>query len=128
MVMHEATTPFSRLPFAQAANIWLESRGAEISGITFIDYAKWLKILNQTFGSRPLCEITIGEILAYRQERLKNAGPISVNHECGLLAQVLIRAGLWGEIEPGYKPLRKSTNTKPRPRLILLQGGKKFQS
>jgi len=122
---YEATTAFYRLPFAQAAKIWLASRGAEISGRTFINYMNSFMILNRAFGTRPLCKIAIGEILVYRQERLENAGPTTVNHECRLLAQVLIRAGVWGETKSDHKPIRPTQNSTARPHLILLQGGKK---
>jgi integrase len=101
-----SSAPFARLPFREAAPLWLESRKGQISPRTLSDYTYWKTYLGKFFDDIVLDQIHIGHIEAYQRDRAVVAGPVCINHECGVLVQILKRAGLWTAIEPHYKPLK----------------------
>lgn len=129
------------LPFAEAAPLWLESHRRHISERTAYDYAKWIDMLERFFGTLPLSEIGISQMESYQSARMagevggekkRKAGPVCINHELRVLAQILKRAGLWKELDEHYKPLRipRSTrgcalSTADETRLFEVLGSKK---
>ena len=102
----------ARLSFPDAAHVWLSSHKRQISERTAKDYRDWTKMLTKFFGSLRLDQIHIGHIEQYQAHRLAGtegldqAGPVCINHELGVLCQILKRAGLWAAIDPHYQPLR----------------------
>jgi integrase len=91
--------------FSNAGNSWLQTRKCYIAKRTFEEYQFNIKTLSKFFGEMRLGEITADQIRAYQQMRLANVGPVAINHECGVLQQLLKRAGRWFSIEPYYQPL-----------------------
>lgn len=104
----------ARLQFREAAPLWLRSRNGSIAPRTLTDYGNWIKILGKFFNDLGLKEIHIGHIQSYREERQKTAGPVCINHECGVLAQILNRAALWTKIEPHYQPFKIPRSNRGR--------------
>jgi integrase len=107
-----APTELARLQFREAAPIWLTSRRGQIGPRTLTDYGNWIKILGRFFDNLRLDEIHIGHIQTYQQERLQPGGPTCVNHEIGVLNQILKRAGVFDKIEPHYCPVKVPQSTR----------------
>ena len=99
------TVALGKMLFPNAANSWLQTRKCYISKRTFEEYKFNIKTLSKVFGEMRLGEITADQIRDYQQMRLGQCGPFAINHECGVLQQVLKRAGLWFSIGPYYQPL-----------------------
>lgn len=100
------------LQFREAAPVWLFSRKGQVGPRTLTDYGNWIRILGRFFGELPLNRIHPGMLEAYQQERTAVAGPVCINHELGVLCQMLKRAGLWQPIEPHYQPLKIPRSTR----------------
>jgi hypothetical protein len=105
---------FAKLPFSEAAEIWLKSQEPVLSALTFRGYKQCVKWLNRHFADVRLRDIHIGHILCYAEQRTENsenqwtkkAGPSCVNHEVSVLQQIMRRAQLWEKnIGKLYKPL-----------------------
>lgn len=94
------------LPFSTVWPLWIEQKQQEISPKTLQCWREYYRALHPFFGQMLLKDIHIGNLVAYRAQRLTTAGPSLINHEINALAQILTRAGLWAEIEKFYKPLR----------------------
>ncbi len=71
-------------------------------------YKEYSRALSSFFGDIKLADIHIGNIIAYRAQRV-SAGPSLINHEINALKQVLDSAGLWAPIARFYKPLTVPT-------------------
>jgi integrase len=91
--------------FEEAAMAWLESRKPYISERTYDDYRKHIITLSMFFSQMRLQEITADQVRAYQRARMSRAGGGLINHECGVLQQMLKRIGRWPEIGPHYQPL-----------------------
>lgn len=98
------TTPLSEQSLEQAGKQWLADHSRYIKPRTIKDYEQYLKAL-VLFFIMPLCQIDIGLIRLYQEERSKTAGAARINMELSTLQQVLKEARIWKEIEPFYKPL-----------------------
>jgi integrase len=94
--------------FRSAADIWLADKKPFLGPRTLIDYMNYIKILSSFFADMPLNKITIGNIRAYQNQRKDEdgVGAVAINHEVGLLRQILTEAGLWKEIKPYYHAVR----------------------
>jgi integrase len=111
-----------KLPFGQAAAIWLDSRKNINDGhhSTRFMYEQYIKALKKFFGNATLETLAdIGPIAAYQKERaagtipgLRPAGPSLVNHELNTLQQILTRAGLWNKVRDWYEPLKLKPSTR----------------
>jgi integrase len=106
----------ARLPFDQAAAVWLDSHRRNIGLASIAEYGKNIKRLTVFFSGLTLAEIHIGHLEQYQHHRCegegfgRKAGPSRINHELNTLSQILTRAGLWAPFAPYYKPLKM-----PRP-------------
>ena len=98
-------TALGTMLFPKAGSSWLQTRKSYISAKSFHEYELNISTLAKFFGEMRLGEITADQISAYQQMRLGQCGPFSINHECGVLQQMLKRAGQWFSIEPHYQPL-----------------------
>lgn len=107
-------TELGRLRFRDAAPVWLQSRIGQVGPRTLSDYGYWVTYLGRFFDDLPLDQIHSGHIESYQKERSLAAGAVCVNHECGVLCQMLKRAGLWQAIEPHYRPLKVIVNRRGR--------------
>ena len=99
------TTDLAQLPFAEAGAAWLESRKPYISPRTERDYRKYIGTLGAFFGKRTPADINADDIRAYQRMRMARAGGTLINHECGVLQQMLRRIGRWNELRDHYQPL-----------------------
>lgn len=108
------TVALGNMLFPNAGNSWLQTRKFYIAKRTFVEYQFNLKTLSKFFGEMRLGEITADQIRDYQQMRLANVGPVAINHECGVLQQLLKRAGRWFSIEPYYQPLPFSKEQRGR--------------
>lgn len=99
------TLPLTQLRFADAGQVWLETRRPYLSPKTFHEYTFNLKTLALFFGEMRLPEITADLIRAYQRMRMMQCGPFAINHECSVLQQMLKRIGRWAEMAPQYQPL-----------------------
>lgn len=97
------------LPFAQAAELWLDGKKFVVSERTQLGYRVNLRPLIAFLGEIPLRRIHIGNLLEYRRQRFAVAGANCINHELGVLQQILRSAGLWAKIGKHYRQM-------PRPR------------
>lgn len=108
----------ARLPFGEAARIWLESHRRNIGAASIAEYEKNVKRLSSFFAALTLAEIHIGHFEQYQKMRLEGdgfgrlAGPSRINHELNTLSQILTRAALWAPIAAYYQPLKM-----PRPKV-----------
>lgn len=102
-MMHDPR--FALRAFKEAAPLWLASR-VKIRARTRYDYEQYMRALLPHFGDLPLRRINLGHIREFQLKRSKGAGAARVNHELGLLLQVLKRASLWTPaMQEGYEPL-----------------------
>lgn len=93
------------LSFEQAGKAWLESRKPYLASKTIHEYELNLRTLSAFFAEMKLEELTADQIRMYQRVRLKTCGAPTINHECGVLQQMLKRIGRWQEIGPDYQPL-----------------------
>lgn len=103
------TLTLTQVAFQQAALAWLETRKPYLSPKTYHEYSLQITTLSKFFGEVRLTEITGDLIRHYQRMRMTKCGPISINHECGVLQQILKRIGHWETIGSQYQPL-------PRPK------------
>ena len=99
------TAALTSLPFLQAAESWLESRRPYISPKTFHEYLVNIRTLSAFFEPMRLSDISPDQVRVYQRMRLAKCGPHSINHETGVLQQMLKRVGRWGEFIGQYQPL-----------------------
>jgi integrase len=101
------TADWIDLPFEQACLGWLETRRDYIAEKTFYDYRLNIKPLTKFFGKYKLREITKSAMFtAYQNWRKQQVGFTSINHELGLLEQILKAIGQWeGYFDKFYQPL-----------------------
>lgn len=117
MEPHELAT----MAFEEAAPLWLASHRRHIHERTAFDYDKWIHMLRYYFRWMRLSEIGISHLEDYQRarttgevggEKKRQAGPVCINHELGVLAQILKRAGLWKALDEHHKPLRIPRSTR----------------
>lgn len=96
------TAALTSLLFRKAGEAFIESRRPYISEKTYHEYQLNLKPLTAFFGELRLQEIDADLVRAYQRARRLKCGPHSINHECGLLNQMLKRIGKKLE---DYQPL-----------------------
>ena len=105
----------------EAASLWREMRaGRNLKARTREFDAFALGSLERFFGDLPLGAVTAGHLREYQLARAQNAmatengvtapwtraaGPSTINHELGVLRQLLRLARLWHRIAPWYGPL-----------------------
>jgi integrase len=104
-IQTQYTVALGNMLFPNAASFWLQSRKHYIAPRTFEEYAFNIKVLTKYFGEMRLGAITADHIRDYQQMRLATVGPVSINHECNVLQQLLKRAGKWFSIESYYQAL-----------------------
>jgi integrase len=102
-----APTPISpSMTLKEAGLLWLESKSWKRRKPKTLDCNRqYLWNLLQFFGDIPLSEFHAGKVREYQTERLKTAGPSSINHETVALGGILRQAGLWGAISDHYAAL-----------------------
>src|ERR1700674_3620766 len=83
------------MTFRQACDAFLESRKPFLHPRTYRDYEYCKKWLIGFFGTKRLPEITAEHIRKYQRARSERCGPHMINHECGILVQMLKRIGRW---------------------------------
>lgn len=93
------------MTFRQACDAFLESRKPFLHPRTYRDYEYCKKWLIGFFGTKRLPEITAEHIRKYQRARSERCGPHMINHECGILVQMLKRIGRWEYVGLGYQPL-----------------------
>lgn len=91
------------LPFTEACENWLESRKYHISPRTSTDYSHYIKTLTPFFASLKLTDIDGDMLRSYQHERMKCAGPGTINKELGIIIQVRKRINQPVE---DYQPLQ----------------------
>lgn len=111
------------LPFEQAWDVWYPEKEQTIGPKTRTCYLEYKKALSRFFSGMRLKDIHIGNILAYRRDRLAGwrspitnkdipgAGPNLINHEIDALRQLMKRGGCWAPIEDHYKQLKVHQST-----------------
>ena len=96
----------AKMPLRDAAAAWLESRGPFLGKRTIRDYSSYVDILVRSFGDLPLEKLSNPDLLrAYQVERSKTCGASMVNHELGVVVQLLKRIRRWDDIKPYYQPI-----------------------
>jgi len=110
--MHDSLHP--ELTFAEAADVWLNSRTMSpgsraryISPRTLMDLLQYIRALNRKFGTVPLNNIDIGLLREYQRERAETCGANKINQEVGTLVRIMKRAGVWSQqLEQCYERLQ----------------------
>ncbi|MBV9147280.1 MAG: site-specific integrase [Acidobacteria bacterium] len=118
--MHQALDP--SLPFANAAEAWLNSRTMSpgsraryISARTLHDLQQYVRALNRKFAAAALKDIHIGLLREYQQERAQTCGANKINQELGTLIRIMKRARAWNsELQDSYEPLLREQPEIPR--------------
>jgi len=107
----DQTKELRELPFAEAAQKWLEQRRLYIRESTANCYRDYLTRLNEYFNGKEragllLKDIHIGHFQEYQGTMRKKYHAASVNHDLNILTQILKHAELWNEsIQAHYRPL-----------------------
>lgn len=99
------TITLTQVGFADAAQVWLETRRPYLAAKTFEGYASCVRVLSAFFGEMKLTEIDADTIRAYQRMRMAKAGASIINHEYSILQQMLKRIGRWAEIAHDCQPL-----------------------
>lgn len=114
------------LPFALAAEAWLETRRAYISRSTVRDYTIYIRTLNKYFSDFHLNEISSDQIRAYQRDRSATVIFSSVNKETSVLQQMLKRIGRWPELANDFQPLPPPKNADEIGRCVSDEEEAKF--
>ena len=122
---------FSRLPFREAAEQFLQDRIPELASLSVRTERERAKNINKRFGGIPVTRITPDAILAYIRER-KGAGiaNATVNRELDVLRGVLKKAKRWhlfaDEIHalPVRQTVGKALSYEQKLRLLKLAGSR----
>jgi integrase len=108
---------FSRLPFKDAARLWMELRKrGHFKPRTHETNEQYIDALGRMFDEIRLVDITAGHLRVYQMAReandldgravwLKPAGHSIINHELSCVAQILQHAKCWAKLKPYYFPL-----------------------
>lgn len=91
--------------YAEAADLWLESRRPYLSDAAYGRYKFYLRPLKIFFSALHLQDITADDVRRYQKERQIEVSAGVINHEVSCLQQMLKRVGRWGEISGDYQPL-----------------------
>jgi site-specific recombinase XerD len=75
---------------------------------------RYISKLKQRLGSLHISELHIGHLLEYQQHRMAESCVSSINHETGVLAQVLKYCDMWPAIEKHFRPLPEPAWTPPK--------------
>jgi integrase len=132
------------MQFAQAADLWMQSRTIEtkpgmriaryIRPTTEVSYRQYVATLKLFFGRLRLCDIRLDHIANYQAARVQGAAPFirkrrpqdkeagpcpakakKANQELTVLKMILRRAKLWGEEQDlYYQPLQEDEPEIPR--------------
>jgi integrase len=104
---HNATT-LARLPFAQAADVYVNARKLELAAASRAKEKQLLVQLRAYFRQEPLKVMTVQRIMDYRAWRAEQGvGPATLNAELGILRRILKRAKLWARVADDIRPLRE---------------------
>ena len=104
----------AQMLFPEAAEVWLVSRTPYICGKTYHEYELNIRTLSAFFGETKLADITADQLRTYQHMRHERCGPVTVNHECGIIQQMLRRIGRWNDIAPNYEPIPLSKKKRGR--------------
>lgn len=98
-----------------AGELWLNAKTWKRRKPKTIECCKgYIKALVAFYGSdMRLQDFHPGSLLAYQEQRIRTAGPSSINHELNALSQILKQAGLWDKIKTHYAPLPEPEWKKP---------------
>jgi integrase len=95
----------AQLLFKEGASAWLDSRRPYLSPRTISDYEKYIATLSVFFGELKLKEIRPDHLRAYQRMRIGRAGGRRINHELGVIQQLLKRIGRWKDVGPDHQRL-----------------------
>lgn len=113
----------SRLNFAAASEIWLQTRKPYLRSRSFEGYRSSKKQLDQFFGSMIVSKIHLGNVREYQRARLTNAGGLwrspaaasIIEHDITIVLKgVLERAGVWKHIGPHMETLPLPQRKTPK--------------
>ena len=97
---------FSRLPFPQAVERWLEEKKPRVAPKTIITECERSDAPKKFFGPVRLSQLTAESILAYIRSRTEHGiANATVNRELDIIRGVLKRARLWYRVAEDVKPL-----------------------
>jgi len=97
---------FARLGFSDAADKFLEGRKIELCESSYKKEKQLLVRPKRHFGSLPLRRVETHHLLAYRDQRASDVGPVIVNMEMGVIGRILRKAKRWNLVAADIKPLR----------------------
>lgn len=99
--------------FRYAAPLWLRTQKAFTSPATYRRKRHQINPLTAFFGELRLEQVADADLLReYQEHRLEaGCGPDGINHELGIVRELLRRVGLWKQVEPDYRriPVQPST-------------------
>lgn len=75
---------------------------------------RYISKLKQRLGALRISELHIGHLLEYQKQRLAESCVSSINHETGVLAQVLKYCDMWSILEKHFRPLPEPAWTPPK--------------
>lgn len=130
VILIQIDSDFSRLPFSQAAHLWMALRRQRrnLKPRTHESNQGYIDALEKFFAPIRLCDITAGHLREYQIARASNclsihgretqpwkrkAGHSIINHEISALGQILKHCKLWEKLQPYYCPER-IPNWSPR--------------
>jgi integrase len=111
----QTTADWIALPLEEAMMGWLETRVDHVSEKTHHEYKLNIKTLTRFYTkeadrhhqARKLSQFqSPAQLEAYQKWRIKQCGAPAINHELGVLQQILRRIGVWEDkFEKYYQPL-----------------------
>jgi integrase len=105
------TVKFSRLPFPEAVDRWLEERKPRIAAKTYVTEKERAGAPKRFFGQTKVKKITTEAVLAYMRRRSgEGIANGTINRELDVIRGALKRAKLWNRFEDDVKPLPARSN------------------
>lgn len=101
---------FSRLPFGNSADAFIEERKPRVSERTTRLERERLKPLRAFFGAKQLKQIKADDIAAYQHQRREAVSGRTLNMEVSVLRQMMKRGGVWSRVAEEIQMDRENQN------------------
>jgi integrase len=98
-------TAFAKLPFADAANEYIEDRAHRLRPNTVRTERERLRAINKVLGTVRVSQITVRDVSGYIRKRAASVSNATVNRELDIIRGVLKKAKLWALFTDDIKTL-----------------------
>jgi len=121
---------FAKLPFIQAAEVFLRGRTLELGKPSQRKERQLLVKPREFFQQKSISKMTSDDIVRFREWRSENGvGPAFINMETGVIRRILKRAKRWHLLGADIRPLKEPRSvgralTSEEKLLLLLTAGR----